>query len=65
MYKIKQYTNNIIGDEMQQKINCDVYSCKHCDCDNRECLLEAIKVSNCTNDTNKRATMCDSYKKEK
>ena len=48
-----------------QKIKCDVYSCKYCDCDKNKCTLEEIRISNKSNDTNKDATLCDSYKKIK
>lgn len=61
------FTNNIIGDAMEnnQTIKCDVYSCKHCNCDECICMLNEIKVSNKSNDMKKEATMCANYKKEK
>lgn len=48
-------------EENRQTIKCDVYDCKHCDCDNVCCNLNEIKVSNCNNNNNKESTMCDSY----
>ena len=47
----------------EQKIDCDVFDCKHCDCDKCECKLKKIKVCNCAKNETKEATMCDSYKK--
>ena len=48
----------------KQKIKCDVYDCKHCDCDKECCCLDEIKVCNCNSNHDKEATMCDSYKSE-
>ena len=48
-----------------QKINCEVFDCNYCNCDDCKCELEEIKVCNCSNNENKEATMCDSYKKRK
>lgn len=48
-----------------QKIKCDVFDCKHCDCNNNCCVLKEIKVRNCNNDRDKESTMCDSYKSRK
>lgn len=48
-----------------QKIKCDVYSCKFCNCDFDQCMLNEIKVSNINNDMKKEDTMCSNYKKEK
>lgn len=45
----------------RQTIKCDVFDCKHCDCDNVCCNLNEIKVSNCSNKKKKEATMCESY----
>lgn len=45
-----------------QKIACDVESCKHCNCDKHECLLESIKVvSDCKCADSKEDTICDNY----
>lgn len=49
--------------EERQTINCTVYDCKHCNCDDSCCELNEIKVCNCGDDEKKEATMCDSYKK--
>ncbi len=47
-----------------QKINCSVHDCKHCDdcCD--KCNLKDIKVCNCNGDGSKKNTMCSSYEKK-
>lgn len=47
-----------------QIINCDVYSCKFCNCDQNKCMLNEIKVCNISNDMKKEDTMCTNYKKE-
>lgn len=68
MYIIISFTNNNIGDKMkkkEQKINCEVFDCNYCNCDDCKCELEEIKVCNCADNENKEATMCDSYKKRK
>lgn len=49
----------------KQKINCQVYDCKYCNCEDDICNLDAIKVCNCNDEKKKEATMCDSYKKTK
>lgn len=49
----------------KQTIKCDVYDCKHCNCDNEECELNEIKVCNCNNKENKESTMCNSYDHKK
>ena len=49
----------------KQTIKCDVYDCKHCNCDEKCCCLDEIKVCNCANTEKKEATMCDSYDKRK
>ena len=57
-----------IGDNMNsktQKIKCEVYSCKFCNCDYNQCMLNEIKVSNKANNMKKEDTMCSSYKKER
>lgn len=46
-----------------QKINCDVFDCKHCNCDDCLCELEKIRVCNCNYNCDKESTMCDSYDK--
>lgn len=46
-----------------QKINCDVHDCMHCNCDKNECQLKKIKVSSSAPEEVKEATMCASYKK--
>lgn len=46
-----------------QIIKCNVYDCKHCNCDDNVCNLRSIKVCNCNNSSEKESTMCDSYKK--
>lgn len=45
----------------KQTIKCDVYDCKHCDLGMECCSLKQIKVSNCSNNKEKEATMCASY----
>ena len=47
----------------KQKINCDVFDCKHCNCDDCLCELEKIRVCNCNYNCDKESTMCDSYDK--
>lgn len=49
----------------EQKIDCSVHDCKHCNCDKDVCKLENIKVCNCKGDGQKETTMCDSYKEKK
>lgn len=50
--------------ESNQKIGCEVESCKHCNCDKHECLLQEIKVANDCNCVDcKQDTLCDSYDK--
>ncbi len=48
---------------MRQKINCNVYDCRHCDIMNEACALKEIKVGRCKEDKKKESTMCDSYDK--
>ena len=45
----------------RQTIKCDVYDCRHCDLETECCSLKEIKVSNCSNNKEKEATMCASY----
>ena len=62
MIKIK------IGDNMEnksQKIECNVFDCKHCNCDDCVCNLKEIKVCNCGHNEDKESTMCNSYKQRK
>lgn len=47
-----------------QTIKCDVFDCKHCDCENVCCSLNKIKISNCNNNKDKEATMCENYNKK-
>ena len=68
MYSLFNLENIITGDNMEnnkQKIKCDVYSCRYCNCDDKSCMKEEIQVCNCLNDTKKEATMCSSYKKDR
>lgn len=46
-----------------QKINCTVYDCKHCDVMNDSCMLNQIKVACCRANDEKESTMCDNYVK--
>ena len=49
-------------EDSNQKINCDVTSCKYNDADEELCTLEEIKVSNQKdNSEEKEDTICDSY----
>ena len=45
----------------KQSIKCDVHNCRYCDLENNFCSLKEIKVSNCSNNKEKEATMCASY----
>ncbi len=50
-----------------QKIKCDVESCKFNNCDCQECTLKEIKVScDCANDevSSKSETICGSFVEE-
>ncbi len=48
-----------------QKIECDVKTCKHLDSDNDMCKLNKIKVScNCEEAKEKDDTICASYKEK-
>lgn len=49
----------------KQNIKCNVFNCKHCNCDNCICELNEIKICNCNDSKDKESTMCDSYKKRK
>lgn len=56
----------LLGDFMKkekQLIKCNVYDCKHCNCNDECCSLNEIKVCNCDNCKEKESTMCDSYDK--
>lgn len=49
----------------EQRIECDVTTCKHIDCGNNVCKLEKIKVScNCENANSKDDTICSNYKEK-
>ncbi len=52
-------------DKENQKIECDVYDCEHCDCDCDRCCLKGIKVSKRNKENSKDDTLCSSYKKRK
>ena len=66
MHNYSRYENNNNGDMMEkQKITCEVFDCKHCNCDEYMCNLKEIKVRNCSDDETKEATMCYSYAKRK
>lgn len=49
-----------------QNINCNVFECKHCNCDLEKCKLNEIKVCNCDciKSKVKEETMCASYEKK-
>lgn len=49
----------------EQKINCTVYDCKHCDVMKDLCTLKQIKVACCRALDEKESTMCDNYVKTK
>lgn len=49
----------------KQKITCEVFDCKHCNCDECMCNLKEIKVRNCSDEETKESTMCYNYKKRK
>lgn len=46
-----------------QKINCTVYDCKHCDVMKDACKLKQIKVACSKANDEKESTMCDNYVK--
>lgn len=48
----------------KQTINCDVHDCYYCNCESNCCSLKEIKISNCNNNKNKEATICDSYNRK-
>lgn len=48
-----------------QKIECNVFDCKHCNCDDCVCNLKEIKICHCAHNEDKESTMCDSYKQRK
>ena len=54
----------VIMAQKNQKINCNVHDCKHCNCDKDECSLIKIKVCNCNDNCDKESTMCNSYDKK-
>lgn len=49
----------------EQKILCDVDSCKYNDCDEQMCLLSVIKVCCCEDASCKSDTICDSFEEKK
>lgn len=49
----------------EQKIDCTVHDCTHCNCEKNVCKLNSIKVCNCDGDGKKETTMCNSYKEKK
>ena len=52
----------MFGNNKNQKIKCDVTTCKHLDDDKCLCNLNEIKVSCCDKDASKKdSTMCSSY----
>ena len=49
--------------KQNQKIGCNVNSCKYNNCDSEQCELNEIKIaSEHKNAENKTDTICDSYK---
>ena len=54
------------GDKKMEKqtIHCSVHNCDFCNEQENHCELEEIKVCNCSNDHEKEATMCDSFKEK-
>ena len=48
----------------KQKIDCEVESCKHCDCAKHECELKEIKISeDSSHADSKLDTICESFDK--
>lgn len=46
----------------KQRINCDVHSCKHCNCDEDHCDLREVEIKNQSGmATNEKETICSSY----
>lgn len=46
-----------------QKINCSVHSCEHCDCDKDCCNLREIEIAKqCGCVEEKEQTICSNYK---
>ena len=66
MNNILYCIHNKNGDIMKkdQKINCNVHDCEHCNCEENCCELDKIKVCNCDGCGCKETTMCDSYKEK-
>ena len=49
----------------KQKINCNVHTCKHCNCDEDCCALREIEIKNQSGQaTDKRETICNNYELE-
>lgn len=50
----------------KQNINCDVHSCKYCDCENDHCDLREIEIKNQSGvASDEKDTICSSYKLDK
>ncbi|MGM9878472.1 MAG: DUF1540 domain-containing protein [Bacilli bacterium] len=46
----------------KQNINCDVHSCKHCNCDENHCDLREVEIKNQSGMAmNEKETICSSY----
>lgn len=58
-----------MGDNLKkdkQNINCNVHSCKHCNCDLDECKLREIEVKNQSGlAKDEKDTICSSYELDK
>lgn len=49
----------------KQTIKCDVTNCCHCNCSNKSCTLNEIKVSKKANDDDKKEAICDNFESKK
>lgn len=46
----------------KQNINCDVHSCKHCNCEENHCDLREVEIKNQSGmATDEKETICSSY----
>ena len=45
-----------------QCIDCNVFNCKYCNCEDEVCKLSKIKISNMNNEHEKSSTICASFK---
>lgn len=55
----------VIEMDKKQKINCNVHSCEHCDCECNSCNLREIEISKqCGCPTCKEETICSNYEKK-